>query len=150
MQIAVVFVRKKGRHKAEFFIFVSICSSDKGPQTPLRHNSLLDSRNSHQQLAIEENAKVSPFPSRRHKSLNLHGSQAVNSSQSPMNAWSHLKENNSDCESTTSRSLPGSPNGSPTGSRKQGNIPRAKSLELMSSDDGENRGDARGNGERLK
>lgn len=89
---------------------------------------------------------MSPFTSRRHKSLQLHGSQNVNSSQTPMNAWSHLKENNSDAESTTSRSLPGSPSGSPTSSRKQGDIPRARSLEIMSSDDGESRGDTRRNG----
>ena len=90
---------------------------------------------------------MSPFTARRNKSLNLQGSQNVNSSQSPMNAWSHLKENNSDAESTTSRSLPGSPSGSPTASRKEGNIQRARSLEMMSSDDGESKGDSRRNGE---
>ncbi|KAL9950292.1 hypothetical protein ACROYT_G042771 [Oculina patagonica] len=60
-----------------------------------------------------------------------------------MNAWSHLKEHNSDAESTTSRSLPGSPTNSPGSSRKQANIPRAQSLELISSDDGENKDDGR-------
>ena len=63
-----------------------------------------------------------------------------------MNAWSHLKENNSDAESTTSRSLPGSPSGSPSSSRKTGNIQRAQSLELISSDDGD-KGETRKNGE---
>lgn len=111
------------------------CSSDK---VPSRQNSLLDARNSQGQAAIEETVKMSPFP-RRHKSLTLHGN--VNSV--PMNAWSHLKENNSDAESTTSRSLPGSPSGSPTQLRKD--MPRAQSLEFMSSDDGD-KGDGRKNG----
>lgn len=94
----------------------------------------------------EDGSKMSPFPSRRVKSLTLHGSQNANSPQSPVNAWSHLKETNSDVESTTSRSLPGSPSGSPTSSRRGGNISRAKSLELVSSDDGDGKGDARRNG----
>lgn len=113
----------------------SAMSSDK---VPSRQNSLLDARNSQGQAAIEETVKMSPFP-RRHKSLTLHGN--VNSV--PMNAWSHLKENNSDAESTTSRSLPGSPSGSPTQLRKD--MPRAQSLEFMSSDDGD-KGDGRKNG----
>lgn len=88
---------------------------------------------------------MSPFNSRRHKSLQLHN---VNSSQHPLNAWSHLKEHHSDVESTTSRSPPGSPSNSPTTSRKQANIPRAQSLELVSSDEGENKDDGRSrNGE---
>lgn len=86
---------------------------------------------------------MSPFNSRRHKSLQLHHTQHVNNSQQPMNAWSHLKEHHSDAESTTSRSLPGSPSHSPTSSRKQANIQRAQSLELVSSDDGENKDDGR-------
>lgn len=60
-----------------------------------------------------------------------------------MNAWSHLKEHHSDAESTTSRSLPGSPSNSPTSSRKQTKITRAQSLELVSSDDGENKYDGK-------
>ncbi|KAK2550182.1 Rho GTPase-activating protein 29 [Acropora cervicornis] len=117
----------------------SAMSSDK---VPSRQNSLLDARNSQGQAAIEETVKMSPFMPRRHKSLTSHGN--VNSVQSPMNAWSHLKENNSDAESTTSRSLPGSPSGSPTQLRKH--MPRAQSLEFMSSDDGDNKGDGRKNG----
>lgn len=93
---------------------------------------------------------MSPFNSRRHKSLQIHNTQNVNSSQQPMNAWSHLKEHHSDAESTGSRSLPGSPSNSPTAARKQANIPRAQSLELVSSDDGENKDDGRSrNGEML-
>ena len=90
---------------------------------------------------------MSPFTSRRNKSVQLTNVQSVNSSQ-PMNAWRHLKEHNSDAESTTSRSLPGSPTNSPTSGRRQANIPRAQSLELMSSDDAENKDDGRSrNGE---
>lgn len=117
------------------------CSSDK---VPSRQNSLLDARNSQGQAAIEETVKMSPFMPQRHKSLTSHGN--INSVQSPMNAWSHLKENNSDAESTTSRSLPGSPSGSPTQLRKH--MPRAQSLEFMSSDDGD-KGDGRKNGKIL-
>ena len=127
-------------------IFVQPCRSDKGQLPPSRHNSLFDARNSQNQITTDENVKMSPFTSRRHKSLNLHGSQNVNSSQVPMNAWSHLKENNSDAESTTSRSLPGSPSGSPTSSRKTRDMPRAQSLELISSDDGD-KGETNRNGE---
>ena len=90
---------------------------------------------------------MSPFNARRHKSLQLHSAQNANSSQQPMNAWSHLKEHNSDAESTTSRSLPGSPSNSPSSGRKQADIPRAPSLELISSDDGENKDDRSRNGE---
>ena len=119
-------------------------SSDKGQQTPTRHNSIFDTRHSQ---TLEENTRMSPFNSRRHKSLQLHSSH-VNSSQQPINAWSHLKEHHSDAESTTSRSPPGSPSNSPTSSRKQANIPRAQSLELLSSDDGESKDDGRSrNGE---
>ena len=121
------------------------CSSDKGTQVPSRQNSLLDARNSQGQAAIEETVRMSPFMPRRHKSLTSHGN--INSVQSPMNAWSHLKENNSDAESTTSRSLPGSPSGSPTQVRKH--MPRAQSLEFMSSDDGDIKGDGRKNGKIL-
>ena len=43
---------------------------------------------------------------------------------------------------------PGSPSNSPTAARKQANISRAQSLELVSSDDGENKDDGRSrNGE---
>ena len=108
---------------------------------------MVDGRNSQTQAAIEEVMGMSPFIPRRHKSLTLHGSSNVNNVQSAMNSWSHLKENNSDAESTTSRSLPGSPSGSPTMTRKGRNIPRAQSLEFMSSDDGDNRGESRRNGE---
>lgn len=121
-------------------IFDFHSSSDKGQQTPTRHNSIFDSRHSQ---TLEENTRMSPFNSRRHKSLQLHHSQNVNSSQQPMNAWSHLKEHHSDAESTTSRSLPGSPSNSPTSSRKQTKITRAQSLELVSSDDGENKYDGK-------
>ena len=114
-------------------------------QTPTRHNSIFDTRHSQ---TLEENSRISPFNSRRHKSLHLPHTQNINISQQPMNAWSHLKEHHSDAESTTSRSLPGSPSNSPTSSRKQGNIQRAQSLELVSSDDGENKDDGRSrNGE---
>ena len=92
---------------------------------------------------MEETAKISsPFTSRRNKSLQLHNVQSVNSSQQPINAWSNLKEHNSDGDSTTSRSLPGSPSGSPTSDRKA-KIPRAQSLELISSDDAENKDERR-------
>ena len=121
-------------------VFSFHSSSDKGQQTPTRHNSIFDTRHSQ---TLEENARMSPFNSRRHKSLQLHHSQNVNSSQQPMNAWSHLKEHHSDAESTTSRSLPGSPSNSPTSSRKQTKITRAQSLELVSSDDGENKYDGK-------
>ena len=121
-------------------IFSYHSSSDKGQQTPTRHNSIFDTRHSQ---TLEENSRMSPFNSRRHKSLQLHHTQHVNNSQQPMNAWSHLKEHHSDAESTTSRSLPGSPSHSPTSSRKQSNIQRAQSLELVSSDDGENKDDGR-------
>ena len=113
--------------------------SDKGQPAYSRQNSSFDSRNSQN---LEDGVKMSPFNTRRNRSV---GSQNVSSSQSPMNAWSHLKENNSDAESTTSRSLPGSPSGSPTASRKQENIPRAQSLELISSDDGD-KGESKRNG----
>lgn len=118
---------------------LNICSSDRGQQTPSRHNSLFDSRSSQTQLALDEHVRMSPFNSRRHKSLQLHNSQNANNSQQPMNAWSNLKEHNSDGESTGSRSLPGSPTNSPSSSRKQTDIQRAQSLELISSDDGENK-----------
>lgn len=126
------------------FMLISYCRSEKGQQTPSRHNSMFDSRNSHIHTPVEENVgRMSPFNSRRHKSLQL-SSQNVNNSQPPMNAWSHLKEeHNSDNDSTTSRSLPGSPTNSPPSSRKQANMPRAHSLENVSSDDGENKDDAR-------
>lgn len=124
----------------------SAISSDKGPPAPSRQTSMVDGRNSQTQAAIEEVMGMSPFIPRRHKSLTLHGSSNVNNVQSAMNSWSHLKENNSDAESTTSRSLPGSPSGSPTMTRKGRNIPRAQSLEFMSSDDGDNRGESRRNG----
>lgn len=110
---------------------------------PSRQNSVYDARNSQGQAAIEETVRMSPYIPRRHKSLTSHGSHNVNSVQSPVNAWSLLKENNSDAESTTSRSLPGSPSGSPTTSRKD--IQRAASVEFMSSDDCDNKGDARKN-----
>lgn len=127
------------------YCFLNHSSSDKGQQTPTRHNSIFDTRHSQ---TLEENARMSPFNSRRHKSLQIHSTQNVNSSQQPMNAWSHLKDHHSDAESTTSRSLPGSPSNSPTSSRKQANIQRAQSLELVSSDDGENKDDGRSrNGE---
>ncbi|XP_022783063.1 rho GTPase-activating protein 45-like isoform X2 [Stylophora pistillata] len=116
---------------------------DRGPQTPSRHNSLFDSRNIHIHSAMEETAKISsPFTPRRNKSLQLHNVQSVNSSQQPINAWSNLKEHNSDGDSTTSRSLPGSPSGSPTSDRKA-KIPRAQSLEFISSDDAENKDERR-------
>ena len=113
--------------------------SDKGQPAYSRQNSLFDSRSSQN---LEDGVRMSPFNTRRNRSV---GSHNVSSSQSPMNAWSHLKENNSDAESTTSRSPPGSPSGSPTASRKQGDIPRAQSLELISSDDGD-KGESKRNG----
>ena len=116
--------------------------SDKGQPAYSRQNSLFDSRSSQN---LEDSVKMSPFNTRRNRSV---GSHNVSSSQSPMNAWSHLKENNSDAESTTSRSPPGSPSGSPTASRKQGDIPRAQSLELISSDDGD-KGESKRNGKRF-
>lgn len=124
-------------------------SSDKGgQQTPTRHNSVFDTRHGQTNAGLDENVRMSPFNSRRHKSLQLHSSQNLNSSQQPINAWSRLKEHHSDAESTTSRSLPGSPSNSPTSSRKRANIQRTQSLELVSSDDGENKYDGRSrNGE---
>ena len=116
--------------------------SDKGQPAYSRQNSLFDSRSSQN---LEDSVKMSPFNTRRNRSV---GSHNVSSSQSPMNAWSHLKENNSDAESTTSRSPPGSLSGSPTASRKQGDIPRAQSLELISSDDGD-KGESKRNGKRF-
>ena len=116
--------------------------SDKGQPAYSRQNSLFDSRSSQN---LEDSVKMSPYNTRRNRSV---GSHNVSSSQSPMNAWSHLKENNSDAESTTSRSPPGSPSGSPTASRKQGDIPRAQSLELISSDDGD-KGESKRNGKRF-
>lgn len=130
--------------------FVYHSSSDKGQQTPTRHNSIFDTRHGQTNAGLDENVKMSPFNSRRHKSLQLHSSQSTNSSQQPINAWSHLKEHHSDAESTTSRSLPGSPSNSPTSSRKRANIQRTQSLELVSSDDGENKYDGRSrNGEEI-
>ena len=113
--------------------------SDKGQPAYSRQNSLFDSRSSQN---LEDGVRMSPFNTRRNRSV---GSHNVSSSQSPMNAWSHLKENNSDAESTASRSPPGSPSGSPTASRKQGDIQRAQSLELISSDEGD-KGESKRNG----
>lgn len=137
-------------HKNVLSQFVYHSSSDKGQQTPTRHNSIFDTRHGQTNAGLDENVKMSPFNSRRHKSLQLHSSQNTNSSQQPINAWSHLKEHHSDAESTTSRSLPGSPSNSPTSSRKRANIKRTQSLELVSSDDGENKYDGRSrNGEKI-
>ena len=148
--IYTIDVFMKRIHKNELSQFVYHSSSDKGQQTPTRHNSVFDTRHGQTNAGLEENARMSPFNSRRHKSLQLNSSQNANSSQQPINAWSHIKEHHSDAESTTSRSLPGSPSNSPTSSRKRANIQRAQSLELVSSDDGENKYDGRSrNGEEI-
>ena len=125
-----------------YLVSLFVHRSDKGQPAYSRQNSLFDSRSSQN---LEDSVKMSPYNTRRNRSV---GSHNVSSSQSPMNAWSHLKENNSDAESTTSRSPPGSPSGSPTASRKQGDIPRAQSLELISSDDGD-KGESKRNGKRF-
>ena len=65
------------------------------------------------------------------------------STHQPIKAW-NSKDNNSDNDSITSRSLPGSPTHSPPETRKNARLPRARSLELVSSDDGAKERDDKG------